>query len=318
MNRLWFIYVLLIYAYLYLLMFYGGPFLAFDHLNYILFLNNPYPFFFEPGYTIIAYLVNLLIQDDLRFPITFVILTLPQLLIVWYYSIKEKSNTSAMVIYACILTKSFYIGFITQRFFFAELWACALLITTGPYFRKRFWFLIPGMIHFSALSAYLAMLWLWAKISFNKKIMVAIIFISFSFIFIKYLSNFQLFGYDYSRYLELTVSSGSYSIFAFIQSSILIFICIYVVSGESRMIIVALVLLTVSIKLLFPEIEVFSRLYQFQVDIVIIAAGLTNPKRIISLFLFCLGFFFLQIFFTSTSQEVGIIHLAAIMNVLSQ
>lgn len=116
MQSLWLIYIISIYSYLYLLIWLGGPFIAFDHENYINFLNDPFPFFFEPLYTVSAYFIKWLFLEEDRFPAIFILFTLPPLLIVWRYSGQKKSHPAALLAFACVVTKSFYIGFIAQDF----------------------------------------------------------------------------------------------------------------------------------------------------------------------------------------------------------
>jgi hypothetical protein len=159
--------VLIIYGYLYLCMFLGGPFQAFDHENYIAFLDNPQPFFFEPGYTLLAYLLNAYVADNLRFGLIFLLLSLPPLLIVLS---SRRHCPRGVIVFLCVLVKSFYIGFVAQRFFFAELWLAALLVRStsdrvGPWAAS----LAPGLaIHFSALSVAPSLFWLQSRFSWFK------------------------------------------------------------------------------------------------------------------------------------------------------
>jgi hypothetical protein len=65
------------------------------------------------------------------------------------------------------------------------------------------------------------------------------------------------------------------------------------------------------------NIEVFSRVFQIQTDLIILMVGL-RARRLLPLFLllcFSIGFLVLQMFFTPTSVEVGIVHWQAISNV---
>lgn len=310
---MWTSYVLLIYGYLYMCMFFGGPFIAFDHENYINFLNEPYPFFFEPGYTIVAYIVNSLFDEESRFPIVFVIFTLPPLLLVWKSASRSPMSARGMMVYACVLTKSFYIGFIAQRFFFAELWVSALIIASVPNFPKYRTLLIPSLIHFSALAVLPVVAWLKSSFSWKKFYLYVIIFIS-GYVYIKIVSGFQVLGYDYSRYLDNDELSGKLTIFSIIQMAILLPIFYIILPKSDIPKFITLVFLIFFIKLLFSEIEVFSRVVQIQTDAALVFAGLRARKSPILIYIFCLGFMILQMFFTQTSIDMAIYHSTAAIN----
>ena len=92
-NLSWLTYILFIYSYLYICMFYGGPFDAFDHENYINFLNNPTPFLFEPFYYLIAIICNLIFTEEFRFPLVFFIFTFfPLLLLITKLKMNKSTN----------------------------------------------------------------------------------------------------------------------------------------------------------------------------------------------------------------------------------
>lgn len=311
----WIICLIIIYSYLYLLICLGGPFVAFDHENYINFLNEPYPFFFEPLYTLSAFLVNWLFLEEERFPAIFILFTLPPLVIVWRYSRQKNSHPAALLAFACVVTKSFYIGFIAQRFFFAELWVAAILITAvyspPTLFRK----LTPGLIHFSALTLLPVFMWFRYRFGWRKFILALVIILS-SYGYIKFLSGFELFGYSYARYLDLNYSVNGFPFMSLIQLFVLASICMFVVVKEQRINLVALCVLVFVIKLLFSDIEVFSRIIQMLTDIIIIVAVLNSRKAHILLFAYCVGFMILQVFFTPTANEMATHHLLAVINLL--
>lgn len=311
----WLIFLISIYSYLYLLICLGRPFIAFDHENYINFLNDPYPFFFEPIYTLSAFLINWILLEEERFPAVFILFTLPPLLIVWRYSRQKNSHPAALLAFTCILTKSFYIGFIAQRFFFAELWVAALLITAvnnPPSLLRK---LIPGLIHFSALTLIPVLIWFRLRFSWIK-FTLAFGIIVCSYGYVKFLSGFELFGYSYSRYLDLDYSVNGFPFISLIQLFVLAGICMFVAVKKQRMNLAALCVLVFVIKLLFSDIEVFSRIIQMLTDIVIIMAVLNSRKAPVLLFAYCFGFMILQVFFTPTSSEMATHHLLAIINVL--
>jgi hypothetical protein len=90
----------------------------------------------------------------------------------------------------------------------------------------------------------------------------------------------------------------------------------FVVVKEQRINLVALCVLVFVIKLLFSDIEVFSRIIQMLTDIIIIVAVLNSRKAHILLFAYCVGFMILQVFFTPTANEMATHHLLAVINLL--
>lgn len=314
MRHAWIGYILLIYAYLYLCMFFGEPFNAFDHENYIQFLNEPFPFFFEPGYTAVAYIINALVDDSARFPTVFVVFTLPPLLWVWLKTAGSQYAVRGMMIFACILTKSFYIGFIAQRFFFAELLLCSLIIASMPRFPKYSSMLAPGMVHFSALTIVPSIAWLSYGFSW-KKLIGALGLLSAAYVYIRVLSGYQLLGYDYSRYLDGEATDG-FPLISLIQMMVLGLICFWILPKKEICNFISLVGIIFLIKYFFSDIEVFSRIFQIQTDLVLIFAGMYARSNLKLIYFFCLGFLVLQVLFTSTASEMVIHHSVAVLNTL--
>jgi hypothetical protein len=316
-QNFWIACILLVYGYLYFLIVAGDPFLAFDHVNYINFLNEPYPFFFEPLYTFVAYLVNWLLNEDERFAFVFIIFTIIPLLIVWYSSRGINANPNAMLAYACIVIKSFYIGFIAQRFFFAELWVAAVLISSLPKSLSLFRQSFSGLIHFSALFVIPILFWMKSNFSL-KKFILALMAILPSFVYVKYFSGFELFGYSYARYLELSDVEQSFPYMTLMQMLVLAGLCFFVASESQRLNLVGLCVLTLIIKILFSDIEVFSRVIQLATDVIIVLAVLFCRRTPVFIFLYCLGFLFLQLFFVQTAGEMAMHHISAILNLLQK
>ncbi len=314
-RRAWTAYVAIIYMYLFLCMFRGAPFIAFDHENYIAFLDDPNPFFFEPIYTGVAYLVNALCASEWRFPIVFAVFMLPPLLVVWYHSQRSNRGAREMMIFACILTKSFYIGYITQRFFFAELWIAALMIGSSPQMPRLATILGPGMLHFSALTVLPSMEWLRSRYHW-RKLFTAFVVITACYLYLRLLSGFQFFNYDYSRYLENDNLVAGFPFLFMLQVVTLGVICQIVLPRSDRQSFIVLLIVIFVLKLLFADIEVFSRIFQIQIDVIIVAAGLRCYRGSMLLFLYCCGFLILQVFFTSTATEMAILHTTAILNVI--
>jgi hypothetical protein len=295
-------------------MFLGGPFWAFDHENYIAFLDNPLPFFFEPGYTLLAYLLNAYVSADLRFGLSFLTLSLPPLLVVLS---SRRHCPRGVIVFLCVLLKSFYIGFITQRFFFAELWLAALLVRSAsggasPWVAS----LVPGLaVHFSALSVAPSLLWLQSRFSWFK-CGLGILAIVVLYLLVS-TSELRFLAYDYSRYLDSEYKEGL-PIFTIAQMFVLVGICVLALPRRDLGNFIALIILLLSAKIIMGNIEVFSRVFQIQTDLIIILIGL-HARRLPPLFLllcFSIGFLVLQMFFTPTSAEVGSVHWQAMSNVI--
>ena len=303
-----------IYGYLYACMFFGAPFTAYDHLNYINFLKEPIPLFYEPIYTGIAYLLFYLPNEDFRFPLIFFIFTAPPLWLVLRSDRLAKKSARGMMLYACISVKSFYIGYISQRFFFVELWVSALLIYYYQGSIKRTP-IVPGLIHFSAISVIPSMFWLRAK----KNILVILgTFLLFVFliIYIRYFSELRFLGYTYQRYLD-SENVNSFPLMSVIQMSVLAVLCWITVHKRWRASYIMLIIGVASFKIIFSDFEVFSRIFQIQTDLIIVTAGLIAHRYVKLFFVYCLGFFILQLFFTPTSIEVGVIHSTSINHIFN-
>lgn len=306
--------VLIIYIYLYLCIFLGGPFLAFDHENYIAFLDNPLPFFFEPGYTLLAYALNASIAADLRFGLVFLLLSLPPLLMVLS---NRRHCPRGVIVFLCVLMKAFYIGFITQRFFFAELWLAAVLVRgasdrVGPWTAS----LVPGLAtHFAALSVAPSLFWLQSRFTWFK-CGLGILAIVVLYLLVR-ASELRFLAYDYSRYLD-SEHTGGIPVFTIAQMFVLAGICVLALPRSDHGNFIVLILLLLSTKIIMGNIEVFSRVFQIQTDLIILLVGL-RARRMLPLFLllcFSIGFLVIQMFLTPTSAEVSGVHWQAISNVI--
>lgn len=311
----WTIYVSLIYAYLFFCMFYGGPFIAYDHVNYVSFLNDPYPFFFEPIYTGVAFVVNAFFDEDLRFPVVFAIFTLPPLWMILSSKANRAGDGRAMMVFACVLTKAFYIGFITQRFLFAELWMAALVIRQFPDTRVKCSLALPGMIHFSALTILPALAWLRSRFT-ARKASLGIGGLVALWCYLRLFSNFELFGYDYARYLHGESVDG-FPLFSVLEMAALAFICKLVLPKDRVPNFVSLIGMVLLVKLIFGDIEVFSRVFQVEIDVIMIMAGMESRQKRSLFFFFGFGFFILQLFFTPTADDVIVFHATALLNALA-
>ena len=312
-NILWITYILFIYSYLYICMFCGGPFYAYDHENYIKFLNSPTPFVFEPFYYIIAVLFNTIFTEEYRFPLIFFFFTFTPLILLLKKIKLNKFSLISLITFASILTKSFYIGFISQRFFFTELLVASIIITS---FNKNNYFtlFITGFIHFSAFSIFFSNIYF--KNKFNKKLLFSITFIiGFLIFLLKSNLIFSFGGYDYSRYLDS--DPINFSFFTIIQSLILSLLIFFFSSKKYKSHLIFLVLCLLFLKIQFLQIEVFSRIFQIVTDVILIYFSFSGKRAPIVVFIFSFGFSFLQIFFVSTSSDTRVVHANAINNVIT-
>lgn len=313
-NLFWIMYILFIYSYLYICMFYGGPFYAFDHENYIRFLNNPKPFFFEPFYYFVAVLCNLIFTEDFRFPFIFLLFTIFPLLLIIKKTKFNNLGLVGLITFASILTKSFYIGFISQRFFFTELIIASVIITS---FNKNnyFFLFISGLIHFSAFSIFFSNLYF--NLKFTKKLILSLVsLVVILTILFKANLFFSFGGYDYTRYLDS--EPVNFSILTLIQSLILILLIYLFSSKKIKSHLILLVLFIFSLKIIFLQLEVFSRIFQIITDVILIYFSFSGKKSFIVVFIFCFAFSLLQIFFVGRSQETREIHTNAIENAVKK
>lgn len=314
----WLLNVLLVYFYLYFCIFYGKPLFAFDHLNYINFLNDPHWNFFEPGYTFFSIIIYRFVDEELRFAYMFALSTLPPLILILinYLNTNNANSHLGFMIFACILIKSFYIGFVAQRFFFAELWLASLIIFFGSNAKIGWSGLVSGMFHFSALTITPSLFFLNSKFSL-KKYFLAIIILFLGIVYIKFFSEFKLFFYDYSRYLDPNNNSTGNPIFSILQIFILAGIAIFSLEKKLAIKILCLIFLVLFTKLSLGQFEVISRVFQIQIDLVIIIIGLNAIKNYYLTYVFCIGFFLLQVFLSTNSHEMWIIHNEAFSNALT-
>lgn len=314
----WLLNIIIIYSYLYFCIFYGGPLFAFDHINYINFLNDPYWNFFEPGYTFLSFLIYGIVDEELRFPCMFVLSTLPPLIliIINYLNTKQVNSYLGLMIFSWILIKSFYIGFVAQRFFFAELWMATLIIIYGSSIKIGFRSLIPGAFQFSALTIIPSLIFLNLKLSFNKYL-IAVISLFLGIIYIKFFSDFKLFGYDYSRYLDPQNNLTGNPILSILQIFILGGIAYFSLEKKWFINIAFLLLLVLLTKLALGQFEVISRVFQIQIDLVITLIGLNAIKNIYLTYFFCIGFFLIQVFLSTNSHDMWMIHHESFSNASS-
>jgi hypothetical protein len=221
----------------------------------------------------------------------------------------------AVMVFACVLTKAFYIGFITQRFLFAELWVAALIIRQFPDTRVTWRLGLPGMMHFSSLTIIPALMWLRSRFTARKAFIGIGCLVAF-WCYLRLFSTFELFGYNYARYLD-GEDAGGFPFFSVLEMAALAFICKLVLPGERVPNYVSLVAMVLLVKVIFGDIEVFSRVFQIEIDVVMIMAGMESRRNRSLVFLFGFGFFMLQLFFTPTADDVIVFHATALLNALA-
>jgi general stress protein CsbA len=135
-------------------------------------------------------------------------------------------------------------------------------------------------------------------------------------LYLRLFSNFELFGYDYGRYLE-GENTGGFPLFSILEMGALAFICKLVLPRQRVPNYVSLVGMVLLIKIIFGDIEVFSRVFQIEIDVVMVMAGMEARRNRSLIFLFGAGFFMLQLFFTPTADDVVVFHASALLNALS-
>jgi hypothetical protein len=126
---------------------------------------------------------------------------------------------------------------------------------------------------------------------------------------------FSFFGFDYSRYLDAEINP--INLFTLLQTVVLAAIIYLWDSQKNKRQLIFLAILLGLLKVLFSELEVFSRIFQIITDVILIFLGFSSLKKPWATYFFCLGFAFLQIFIVSRSDETREIHVGAVINVIS-
>ena len=291
--------------YFLLLMTYGYPFESFDHQNYINFLADPSPFFFEPIYTLAAYIIDLLDIDNRFLTIYLILGFLPSLLVL----ANNSKKIDQYFIYFWIFIKSSLIGFISQRFWFAEMWAMYFYIFHNKRIVKLS--IIPGLIHFGLLAN--LPIFYYLKNGINRLFLFFFITINL-FIIYFVLSDYKFLNYNYSRYLY--ISNDNSIIPSILNISILILINNFLTNNYIKHKLLIVIILTIIYKLIFHHIEVFSRIFQSSIDIILITIflNLKNKDLIFILPIYVILFILSIIFVSSTGPEIILHHFNSIMN----
>ena len=311
-------YLFLFYTYMYLIIFLGGPFFAFDHLNYINFIDYPTPFFYEPLYTIAVYSLKRLsnLNSEMIFGFIYVLFTLIPLLWIFIKNSKIQDRLSSLFIFAVILTKGFIIGFIAQRFFFSELALSALLITSQKRELNVPRILAVGSIHFSAISLLISSFILKRV---RNLLVIIILMVLLYHVGVNLIDKvgWSFFNYDYSRYLELIAPSETAIMLPILQYATLLCLIILTVKKTKWHKLMYLCLFLGICRLLLSDIEVLSRVFQLQIDFILLMGFINANKNRILYACYAIGFSILQLAFSSKASEVRYVHEQAFQNMVS-
>jgi hypothetical protein len=293
-------------------MWFGYPFESFDHINYISFLDDPYPFFFEPLYTIVAIAVANTIPSENRFFVVFFLFVNTPTLLVAFLS-PWHGRSTPQYIYLWILLKSSYIGFISQRFWFAELWMTYFVLR---YFKS--WvricagFILTSGVHFGVLGV--IPLWYFLSNGFNRLLVISAAMMMVGVVYFVS-AGYTVFGYDYSRYVGMGDDRG----FPYFSLFTLLFICWFARVSLRKSIWIRFVvaeLVIFALKVQFFDLDVYSRIFQAQVDILLVYIAINGVGRysFLAMPIFSLMFILGQSLVASTGQDVNFYIEAAFAN----
>jgi hypothetical protein len=123
---------------------------------------------------------------------------------------------------------------------------------------------------------------------------------------------FSFGGYNYTRYLD--TDPVNFSIFTFIQTLILTLLIYFFANKQYKSHLILLTLFIFILKIIFLQLEVFSRIFQIVTDVILIYFSFSGKKSSNVVFIFCFAFSILQIFFVGRSSETREIHTNSIKN----
>lgn len=301
-KKIW-SFVLVVYlTLLTFVMWFGYPFESFDHQNYISFLEEPFPFFFEPLYTLVAIsLTNVILPEYRFFVVFFLFVATPTALIMLLDA--RHGCASPQYIFFWILFKSSIIGFISQRFWFAELWMTYFILRFhSNLMRACVGVIFTSGIHFGVAGVLPVYYFLLRGASRIFLILLAILVIGI--VYFKQV-DYTFLGYDYSRYVGMGEERG----FPYFSLLTMTLICVMAVSSLQTKMAIRVMLASLGVlvfKAIFSDLEVYSRIFQAQVDLLLIFCAMYGRKRAGALLLpvFCICFVLAQALFSPTSDEV--------------
>lgn len=301
-KSLWVTVLMMFLILLNFLMWFGYPFESFDHINYIEFLNEPYPFFFEPLYTLVAFSLSNIVSYEYRFfAVFFLFVTGPSLLVMFLNV--QHGRTSPQYIYFWILFKSSLIGFISQRFWFAELWMTYFILR---YFdsciRACVGFVFTSGIHFGIAGSLPLYYFLLNGTSRLFITCIAVLMVGVAYIVNV---NYIFLGYDYSRYVGMPSERG----FPYFSMLTMVLVCVLAILSLQKILyvrVIAASFLIFAFKVIFSDLDVYSRIFQVQVDVLIIFIALNGvgSRGALMLPIFSVIFVFGQALVAPTSEVV--------------
>lgn len=293
-------------------MWFGYPFTSFDHQNYINFLEEPFPFFFEPIYTLVAISLTHVVSPDYRFfVIFFIFVATPTVLIVNLNA--RHGYASPQYIFFWILFKSSFVGFISQRFWFSELWMSYFILRCSSNLTQfSVGVIFSSGIHFGVAGVLPLYYFLLRGAS---RIFIVLFAISLIGIFYFKNVNYIFLWYDYSRYVGMGTERG----FPYFSLLTMILICVVAISSLQTKMAIRVMLASFGVlvfKVIFSELDVYSRIFQAQVDLLLIYCAIYCKKRAGALYLpvFCIFFVLGQSFLSSTSDEIVFYLKSAVIN----
>lgn len=269
----------------------GYPYSSYDHVNYLNFLADPYPYYFEPLFTFVAYFISDLGEYDCRMGLVLSVYLLP-LILGMYVSKGSPLQDGAWFV---VILKSYVVGLISIRYWAAELWLSYVYI----YGLSRVSYIVAFLSHYGTLGA-VPVIYL-----FNRKkalsFLSVILLCAFSIVaYIAVSSGYKIGILDYSRYVNQTEVGGSF----FLSFLTILSLCFFawISIPVDKLCRVLLILLFAGIfKYIFSDLDVYSRIFQSQIDIVLVYIILVSKRPRVALFfgvifsvLFGLGMLFLS------------------------
>lgn len=299
----WYSTVLVVSAFA--LLVWGGPHESFDHVNYIEFFADPFAMHFEPLYTAVAFLFAKFVPESARFGASFFLFAVVPTLLLWHVSRPSDWACSPQFAYAMILTKSIFVGYISQRFFFVELWL-TLLMAYAWSRPVSFYFgvIVAAGVHFSAVVAAPVYFVLRRGVR-NFDVIVAAAIIVLVALYVRDVAGYKILSYDYSRYVDVGEDRG-FPIFSLATLAVVALLAYVVAERGVTGAVLQISLVLAILKILFLELDVFSRIFQLAVDLMLIAVAARARASRLALLpaLVAVAFALSQMFGVARSEEM--------------
>jgi hypothetical protein len=131
---------------------------------------------------------------------------------------------------------------------------------------------------------------------------VAAIFFAF---FVKNYSGYSMFGYDYSRYLGEGGDRG-FSFFSFVSVFLILLLTVFCTPSYFWRRVFWAAAFALFFKGFFYDLEVYSRVFQLQIDLLLIyvAINAKNPRFVFFVLCYAVVFFVGQLSIVSTSDNM--------------